>query len=261
MSRSIIAPAAVTNALCSIGIEAGSLVLVHPDAMVAAQFPEMSNHERLDLLIAAIEAAIGSDGTLVMPAFSYSFTRGEAFDICNTPSAVGMVTERFRTQPGVCRTADPIFSFACRGAHSEELCAVPVGECFGSESVFATLHRLNAHIIDLGCSLSQGGTFVHYVETAHGVDYRYKKTFSGKVIWPGGEVKECSVIYNVRDLSRRSEAELTKLQKRLSDEGKLRAADVGRSRIVAMRANDLFDTAWKMLDENPVSLIVEGVRG
>ncbi len=69
------------------------------------------------------------------------------------------------------------------------------------------------------------------------------------------------MIYNVRDLSRRSEAELTKLQKRLSDEGKLRAADVGRSRIVAMRANDLFDTAWKMLDENPVSLIVEGVRG
>jgi aminoglycoside 3-N-acetyltransferase len=234
--------------------------LVHSDSMVAAQFPEMPSHERLDLLIAAIEAAIGSNGTLVMPTFSYSFTKGEVFDICNTPSAVGMVTERFRTQAGVRRTANPIFSFACKGPRAEELCAIRANECFGGESVFAALHRLNAHIVELGCSLSQGGTFVHYVETAHGVRYRYNKTFSGKVIFSGGKTIECSVIYNVRDLTRRSEADLRRLQERLAEEGKLRTADVGRSRIMAMTANDLFDTAWKMLDEDPVSLIAEGAR-
>jgi len=67
------------------------------------------------------------------------------------------------------------------------------------------------------------------------------------------------VIYNVRDLTRRSDADLRRLQKRLSDEGKLRTADVGRSRIMAVTANDVFETAWKMLDEDPVSLIAEGV--
>lgn len=257
VTRITIAPSAVTDALRAIGVEPGSVVLVHPDAIVAAQFPPAQNV--LDVLIEAMEDAIGGDGTLVMPTFSYSFTKGEAFDIRNTPSVVGMVSERFRTRPGVCRTSDPIFSFASRGSRARELCAIPGIECFGAESVFAALHRLNAQIICLGCSLSRA-TFVHYVETAHGVDYRYKKVFSGTVISPNGQTADCAVVYNVRDLTRKSDADLRRLQKRLADDGKLRTAEVGRSRIMAVTASDLFDTAWKMLDEDPVSLIAEGVR-
>lgn len=260
VTRRTIEPSAVTDALLSVGVKPGSVVLVHPDAILAAQFPVMPNEQRLDLLIEAIEAAVGGDGTLVIPTFSYSFTKGEPFDICKTPSAVGMVSERFRKQPGVLRTADPIFSFAIRGPRAEELCAIPVQECFGAESVFAALHRLNDHIVDLGCSMSRGGTFVHYVETAHGVDYRYKKVFSGMVISSNGEASQCSVVYNVRDLTRRSDADLRRLEKRLAEDGKSRTAEVGRSRIMAVTASDLFDTAWKMLDEDPVSLIAEGAE-
>jgi aminoglycoside 3-N-acetyltransferase len=255
-----IEPSAVTDALLSIGVRPGSVALVHPDAIVAAQFPAMPNEQRLDLLIEAMEAAVGREGTLVVPTFSYSFTKGEPFDIRNTPSAVGMVSERFRNQPGVRRTSDPIFSFASRGPLARELCAIPVNECFGAESVFAALHRLNAHIVDLGCSMSRGGTFVHYVETAYGVDYRYKKVFSGTVISADGQTSECSIVYNVRDLTRKSDGDLRRLQKRLADDGKSRTAEVGRSRIMAVTASDLFDTAWKMLDEDPVSLTAEGVH-
>jgi aminoglycoside 3-N-acetyltransferase len=267
--QSIITPSDVTDALISIGIGAGSLVLVHPDAIVAAQFPHLSNEppsgltqteRRLDLLIEAIESAIGASGTLVMPAFSYSFTKGEPFDVCKTPSAAGMVTERFRTRPGVRRTSDPIFSFASRGPLAGELCAAPIEECFGADSVFAALHRRNAYIVDLGCSMTRGGTFVHYVETAHGVDYRYNKVFSGTIISPNSETSECSVVYNVRDLARASEVDLRRLQKRLAEDGKLRTAEVGRSIIMAVTARELFDTAWKMLGEDPVSLIAEGVH-
>ncbi|MGA8069033.1 MAG: AAC(3) family N-acetyltransferase [Terriglobales bacterium] len=264
LKGSTIAPSDVTAALTSIGIERGSMVLVHADAIVAAQFPAvhpaMADDERLDLLIGAIEAAIGTDGTLVIPAFSYSFTKGEVFDVLRTPSAVGMVSERFRIQQGVCRTSDPIFSFACRGRLASELCALPVNECFGAESVFGFLHRRNAHIVDLGCSMSRGGTFVHYVETAHGVDYRYRKEFSGTVIYPSGQRAEHSVVYNVRDLTRRSDADLRRLQRRLADDGKSRTANLGRSRVMAVTAGDLFATAWRMLDEDPVALIAEGSR-
>lgn len=234
--------------------------MVHPDAIVAAQFPAMPAGQRLDLLIEAIEAAIGPSGTLAIPTFSYSFTQGEPFDVLNTPSAVGLVSERFRAMSGVCRSADPIFSFACRGPRAAELCAIPVKECFGAGSVFAALHHINAHIVDLGCSMSRGGTFVHYVETAHGVDYRYNKTFSGTVIMPNRQTYECSVIYNVRDLTRKSDGDLRRLQQRLIDEDKMRCVEAGRSRIMGVSANDLFDTAWKMLDEDPVSLIAEGAE-
>ena len=268
MDRITISPSDVTDALLSIGVKPGGVVMVHPDAIVAAQFPSIdgsnmdgSNHERLDLLIDAMLAAVGANGTLVTPTFSYSFTKGEVFNVRNTPSAVGMVSERFRKRPGVHRTADPIFSFACYGPLAQTLSVIPAGECFGAESVFGALHRWNAHIVDLGCSMNRGGTFVHYVETAYGVDYRYKKTFSGTIISADGDTTACSVVYIVRDLTRKSAAELARLQKRLADDGKSRTVQVGRSPIMAVSAGDLFDTAWKMLDEDPASLIVEGVRG
>lgn len=260
VTRIAIVPNDVTEALHSIGVRQGSTVLVHPDAIVAAQFPPMPADRRLDLLIGAIEAAIGAAGTLVIPTFSYSFTKGEPFDVLNTPSTVGMVSERFRTLPGVCRTLDPIFSFACRGPAADELMASPVRECFGVASVFAALHRMNAHIVNLGCSMSRGGTFVHYVETAHGVDYRYRKVFSGTVVLTDGRMCESSVVYNVRDLTRKSEGDFRRLQKRLAADEKLRSVEVGRSRIMAVAANDLFDTAWKMLDEDPGCLIAEGAE-
>lgn len=253
-----ITPGDVTDALLSIGMQPGSTVLVHADAIVAAQFPPMPQKQRLDTLIEAIEAALGPLGTLVVPTFSYSCTKGEPFDVLQTPSAVGIVSEHFRMLPGVCRSADPIFSFACRGPRAKELCSIQVRECFGSDSVFAELHRLNAHIVELGCSLTRGGTFVHYIETAHGVDYRYKKEFSGTVILPNERKYECSVVYNVRDLNRQSEADLRRLQECLAADKKLRSIDIGRSRIMAVAAGDLFDTAWRMLDEDPTSLIAEG---
>lgn len=255
-----ISPSDVTDALVSIGVTEGKVALVHPDAIVAAQFAPMPAEHRVALLIGAIAAAIGASGTLVIPAFSYSFTKEQPFDVLHTPSSVGMVSECFRTLPEVCRSADPIFSFAARGPRAHELCAIPVQECFGANSVFAALHQWNAEIVDLGCSLTRGGTFVHYVETAHAVDYRYSKVFSGTVILPDSQTCEQSVIYNVRDLNRKSEADLRRLQNRLVAEKKLRSADIGRSRILAVTANDLFDTAWNMLDEDPSSLIAEGAE-
>jgi aminoglycoside 3-N-acetyltransferase len=231
---------------------------VHADAIVAAQFESMSSDERIDRLIDAVQDAVGDSGTIVIPAFSYSFTKGEVFDVNKTPSAVGMVSERFRTRKGVKRTADPIFSFACRGPRASELCAIRSKKCFGTDSCFAALHGWNAQIVELGCSLTRGGTFVHHVETTYGVDYRYQKEFQGTIVMANGKQCEESVIYNVRDLSRRSAADLRRLQNRLLDEKKMRSAEVGRSRILAVSAVDLFNTAWQMLEENPVSLIEEG---
>ena len=258
MTSPYISVADMNHALSLLGILPGSIALVHADAIVAAQFPPMPDEQRIDLMIGALEETLGPGGTLVMPAFSYSFTKGEVFDVRNTPSTVGMVTERFRTRPGVCRSADPIFSFAAKGPAARELCALAVQECFGRQSVFAMLHRLNANIVCLGCSLSRGGTFIHYVETSRAVDYRYNKTFSGTVTWPDGRFTSASVVYYVRDLHRKSEADLRRLERRLTDEGKLRSTILGRTRLIAASATGLFDTASQMLQESPSSLIAEG---
>lgn len=253
-----ISPDEITDALHAVGLRAGDVALVHSDAIVAAQLPPMPDDQRLDLLLGAIGSAVGANGTLVMPAFSYSFTRGELFDVLHSPSTVGMLTERFRTRSGVCRSSDPIFSFCAQGPEARSLCAIPVQECFGKESFFAALHRMNCYIVCLGCSLSSGGTFVHYVEKSHGVDYRYDKTFHGITITPDRREESSSVVYYVRDLKRNSGADLRRLHAILESRDKLKSHVVGRIRIFAVRAVDFFDTAFQMLDEDPYSLIAEG---
>ena len=246
------------DALIGAGLRAGDSVLMHSDAMVAAQVPPMSDERRLDLVIETVLSVLGPQGTLVMPAFTYSFTKGEPFELRRTPSTVGMITERFRAWPEVSRTADPIFSFAIRGPLAPELCALPTTECFGPESVMAALHRLNCLILCVGCPLSRGGTFVHYVEKFHGVNYRYDKTFSGTIVWPDGRSTTNTVVYYVRDLARKSGADLRRLQARLLSRGLMRATAAGRGPILGVRAGDFFRTACEMLDEDPVSLIEEG---
>jgi aminoglycoside 3-N-acetyltransferase len=253
-----IVPADIGDALSALGLRRGDVVLLHSDAVVAAQLPSMPESQRLDRVIEALERVMGADGTLVMPTFSYSFTKNETFDALQTPSTVGMLTERFRTRVGVRRTADPIFSIAANGPMAQELASLPVHECFGPQSAFALLHRVNALVVCLGCSLTNGGTFVHYVERSHGVNYRYDKTFYGVIKWPDGTSTNNSVVYYVRDLARKSGADLRRLRRRLEARGLLRSAPVGRFQMLGVRTADWFSTAWSMLDEDPVSLIEEG---
>ena len=255
----MIAAAAIGEALAQVGLRSGDTALVHSDAIVAAQLPPLPDEQRLELLTDALQTAVGFEGTLVMPAFSYSFTRNETFDVLNTTSTVGMLTEYFRKQKDVCRSADPIFSVTARGARADELCSASPKECFGPSSAFAALHRLNGYIVCLGCSLTSGGTFVHYVEKSNGVDYRYDKIFRGTVVWPDGLSTEEAVVYYVRNLERKSSADLRRLQSRLEANGQLKKSTLGRVRVLGVRAIDFYETASQMLKEDPSSLIEEGV--
>ena len=253
-----IVPENISEALAAVGLRRGDTVLLHSDAIVAAQLPPMPEPARLDAVIDSVQNILGPDGTLVMPSFSYSFTKNEAFDVRHTPSTVGMLTERFRTRAGVLRSSDPIFSFAASGLGAQELASLPGRECFGADSAFAVLHRRNALIVCLGCSLSSGGTFIHYVEKSHGVNYRYDKEFSGVITRADGSSISTSVVYYVRDLARNSVANLKRLHRRLETQRLLRTASLGRFQVLGVRAADWFTTASDMLDQDPVALIEEG---
>src|SRR5206468_7558871 len=130
-----------------------------------------------DLIVTGVQ-------TCALP-ISYSFCNGEPFDIRESPSTVGALSERFRMLPEVRRTADPIFSTAVMGRVPPEwerpLFAVGDRDCFGEESVFAYLRRSSAKLAFFGVGF-EFCTFVHHVEQLLGVPYRYMKDFSGTVV-------------------------------------------------------------------------------
>ena len=164
----------------------------------------MANESGIQLFIDAVENCLAPDGSLLMPAFTYSLTKGQVYDVRRTASEVGMISEVFRRRPETVRTRDPIFSFAIAGAQKEWHRATEAVECFGADSVFDKLHRQNAWILWMGCAFNS--TFVHFVEKRVGVGYRYDKRFQGVRIPEDGREERCECVYYVRDLSRKTSA-------------------------------------------------------
>ncbi len=108
-----------TRALTELKICPGDIVCVHSQ-IFSLGCPFISKENLLELLTEILQQMVGKNGTLIMPAFSYSFCKKELFDVQNTPSDVGVLTEFFRKQKNVKRTAHPIFSFSVWGEKQEE---------------------------------------------------------------------------------------------------------------------------------------------
>ena len=246
----------IAAALGACGIGPGDTVMLHSDAVVAAQFRTVPAEKRLDLVLDAILAALGPEGTLVLPTFTYSFTKGEAFDPDLSPSTVGQLTERFRLRPNVLRSRHPLFSVAAQGPLAGAFAASATADCFGPGTAFDLLYRHRGKIACLGCGFDRV-TFVHYVEQRAKVDYRYLKRFEG-VIRRTGTDEATSVSYLVRDLARDTPCDLGRLKGRLQETGKLRSAAVGRVGLLAVTARDFLETADTLLAEDPAALIREG---
>jgi aminoglycoside 3-N-acetyltransferase len=247
----------IVGAFRACGVGRGDVLMLHADAMVLAQLPPMAADERVDVLFEALASVLGPEGTLVLPTFTYSFTKGERFEVETTPSAVGLLTEAFRSRPGVRRSRDPIFSVAAQGRLADDFAEAASDDCFGPQSAFALLAAQNAWLACLGCSLDRV-TFTHYVEQTAGVDYRTFKTFSGVCV-EGGVETSAHVRYFVRDLDRDTAIDLSRLKAALIGNGALATAAVGRVGLGAVRCGDFEAAAIALLAQNPSALIREGL--
>lgn len=244
----------VVRALRAVGVRDGSVLFAHSNLRSFGKLvPGVTRTEYLETFIQALRASIGAFGTLIMPTFSYSFCRHEEFDPATTPSTVGTVTEHFRTLRGVVRSVDPIFSVAALGA--EQAFFVDVGtNCFGGRSVFEKLYERDAMLVFLGETFDI--TYIHFVEQACGVRYRSLKRFSGQIAI-NGELKECTVDYNVRPLDLDVEYDLKEIMASFERCGILRSASLGWSHIRAVGARDAFRVIAEGLQGDPYFLLRE----
>jgi aminoglycoside 3-N-acetyltransferase len=246
----------IVHAFRQCGIRSGDLLMLHSDSMVLAQLPPMTTEGRCKVFFDALDEVLGPEGTLVLPTFTYSFTKKQNFNVRESASTVGLLSNYFRTLPGVVRSRDPNFSIAARGRLSQELTSVTSNDCFGPDSVFALLEKYDARLAAMGCSIDRL-TFVHYVEQKAKVNYRYFKTFSG-IIESDNLEEFAEIRYFVRDVERQTELNLSKLRDLLIKKHQLNIVPIGRIALSVVSCGDFLHSAMSMLAENQSALIVEG---
>ncbi len=244
------------KALKELGVHNGDLLFVHSDISVFGKLATKDKEKLLKALTESITETVSDEGTVIMPAFSYSFTKNEPFDLGKTRSTVGILTEYFRNRSDVVRTKHPIFSVAIWGKLQEQLFNTGK-DSFGEDSIFEKLHENKGKLIFFGAPF-QSCTYLHYIEQAYGVPYRYIKTFKGTII-DGDEEYEDECTFFVRDLDKNVQLDTTRLEKHLLDSGLMKCTKVGGGNIMVIDAGALYDEGFKLLKKDLFFFLKEEV--
>lgn len=207
-----------------------------------------------ETVIDALLKLVGDKGSVLFSTFNFqSWTESHYFDIKETPSKMGMITEMARLRPEARRTPHPIYSFAALGARAQEFAECDDREAYGPRSVFARFHELNGKILSIGLDFNNTFSIHHYVEYNVGCDYRRTKDFSG--IYVGADRKprlETYSMYVRKD--DRVKTMITPAMNELLEKGFIREFEVGLAKVHTADAQTFFEEMAKVVRQNPEKL-------
>jgi len=233
--------AAVVQALRDLGLQAGDIAFSHTGVGMLGRPAEGLTKDAIAMLfLDAFTEVLGPDGGWLLPAYTYSATKGEPFDPERTPptKAMGLLPEVLWQQSELTRSKDPIFSAIGTGAAARALLREAGSEdCFGPRSLYALLLERDATMVNVG--IGSHSALIHHVEQRLGVAYRFPKRFAARTVVDGVE-HETEVVYNVRALDEpRHVPYFMRLDADGRADGAVRAVRVGRGEINAIRARDM----------------------
>ena len=237
--------AQLVQSLRSVGVRLGDTVFVHVSLGPLGLGQDAAPDERGRIVVDAVRQAVGPDGTLLMPTYSFSFCRQELYDLQETVTRGGPwsrspeVLEYLRRLPEAHRSRDPIHSVAGLGPEAQTLVSGLPSTCFGPGSIFDRLRAAGAKICLLGLPLEEA-TFRHHIEEMVGVPYRFRKLFTGQ-IRDRGVVRREGWLYYVRILASNADSDAARLERLARDAGVCRAAPLGAGEVLAVDCPEFFE--------------------
>lgn len=173
------------------GIDKGDTVLLHSSI---SGFIKMFREKEITLspsdILDSFIISVGENGTLILPTYNFEFAKGKAFDIRNSKSETGALTEAARLHPSSVRTGHPLFSFAVIGHQTDKFRNLYNYSAFGNDSPFAKLLEADGKIAALDVAGEFCMTFYHYVEEMENAPNRFHKIFKGEYIDYDGDTTE-----------------------------------------------------------------------
>lgn len=238
------------DALSRLPLGQGDVIFTHSNLGFFGR-PEggLSSDQLCEMFFEAIMAALGGDGTLIVPAFTYSFPRKQVFDIRESILPMGVFAEWIHRQPESIRSEDPCYSVVAIGGNAASLVDNAPSNSFGDNSFFDRFDRVGGKVLNL--NFDAGSTFIHYVERRLNVPYRFDKTFSGAIVRNGETCSATSTIW-VRYLSDDSlEFDSKAFSKLACENDMFHIERLGRGQVGLISARDTYKLIEETLPKRP----------
>ncbi|QDU36095.1 SPBc2 prophage-derived aminoglycoside N(3')-acetyltransferase-like protein YokD [Maioricimonas rarisocia] len=249
-TRPWISRARLAEDLRLLGVRRGGILLVHSSLSALGYLPGGPS-----AVLGALEDAIGPEGTLVLPTHTWKqANRGSReFDVAGTPSTVGILSETFRRQPGVLRSAHPTHSVAARGPLAAELIRAHeyADTPCGDGTPYCRLFEREGQILLLGVELRRNTCF-HAVEALAGVPYLMCDTPEEFRIRDVSGV-ERSLTIRMHAPARKSR--FNEMESLLTETGSLRKGRTGGSISLLLEGRRFRDTMLEQLAANPLFVL------
>ncbi len=237
----------------SISIPKGTTLLVHSSMKSFGCHIEGGPMTVID----ALREVCGDDGNIVMPTLSFSSIDEDNpfFDVRNTPSDCGIITEVFRQLPYAYRSVHVVSSAAVIGDKAEYITQYHHDTPCGPGSPYQKIIELDGHVLFIGATFGSN-TLFHVAEEYVDPPYMCYKAIEDVVVKDakGDTFTHTFTRYNCAQTGIRRI--LARMEPIFYEKRVIKETQIGQARIMLISAVDNFEISSKVLKQNP-NLILE----
>ncbi|HAQ7747623.1 TPA: AAC(3) family N-acetyltransferase [Enterococcus faecium] len=212
-------------------------------------------------LINAFQRAVGENGTILIPTFSFEFSNNKYYDIVNTKGVTGALGNLALKRVDFKRTQHPMHSFAVWGKNQKLLVSMKNKHSFGIDSPFGYCVSRHVRQIIIGTDYVHAMTFIHYAEVTCNVPYRFSKSFTGDYVDEKGNIEIKKYDYEARKLEIQPEEKFNrmgsileekKVSKKINIDG-IECYDIDLARSYPIICKDIIENNCKHLYDFNIS--------
>lgn len=245
------------QSLLSAGIQPGDHLMVHA-SLSKMGFIEGGANTVVDVL----KEMVGAEGLILMPTSPIArlqldyVSANPLFDVLATPSAMGKISEVFRTSTGVVRSYHPTEPVAAWGVKAYEYIKDHTNKNtpYHWDSPYGKLIQHNGKILYIGVTLDNAGTHLHTLEDYLdvGIPVYYAQEFRLPVRdYEGKELIVTTKVHNPEYSKKRRCDELLPMFLR---EGVYREVYIGKAKTLVFDAKKMFDVMVSAFNDRGVTM-------
>ena len=248
----------IVSDLKKCGIQTGDDLLVH-SSLSSIGYVEKG----AETIINALLQVVGEKGNLLMPSspnasLQLNYIQNlKLFDVLNTPSALGSITEKFRTKKGVLRSEHPTEPVCCYGPNSMDYTSTHFGEQtpYTKKSPFYKLVQNKGKILYLGVTLDNAGTSLHLLEDSVS-DFKfpiyYDILFNVDVLRSTGEKQSMKTYVHNPEQSKKRKCD--QLIPSFEKAGFLKKVKIGNAPSLILNASEMYQHMLNQYKEKGVTM-------